>query len=297
MPAILEPELLSQEYSLNDLILPADVADIINYELQESERQGRMFRNTLALTGSGGLGKTSLGLAIGRQIGASKVIMVTAKPDRKEQDRILDSLEDGSLLLLDEIHDYAKQTWLLDTIYGARGLTRDGKRIEFTVFAATTNKGQLPQTVVSRFPIKLHLRYTSEEFQQIVHKLAERFGVDLSVDIEGMKTLLRASNGNPRTCETILGFWGIGDPDEAVRMAQLSPDGLTHDALEMLEYLDEHRRAFGRLTLAKALNAPGGIDDIEAVLVRRKYIVPTPQGLEITRNGVVRVRTWRTEGV
>lgn len=112
-----------------------------------------------------------------------------------------------------------------------------------------------------------------------------------------MRTLLRASNGNPRTCETILGFWAIGDPDKAVRMAELTADGLTAESIELLDYLAEHRRAFGRQTLARAMNAPGGVDDLEAILVRRRYIVSTPQGLEITANGIKRIRTHHTNGI
>lgn len=296
MPTILDPDALALEYSLNDLVIPEDVHEIIAFELEACEAEGRTFRNSLALAGTGGAGKTTLMLAIARQIAATRVVLVASKPTAKEVELIKEAIIDGCVLMLDEVHDYANQAWLLDTTYGARGLIRDGKRIDFTVFAATTNRGALPQTLFSRFPIKLNLRYSREEVVQILDQVAKRFSVDL--DDDGRKVLYNAANGNPRTAETVLGFWGCGDPREAVKMAQLEPDGLDHDCLRLLAYLEEHRsqrKAFGRNTLAKALESPGGIADIEAILIRRRYIIHTPQGLEISSNGVKRVQRYMQE--
>lgn len=306
MVTILDSGAIDAEYSLQDLIIPQQVLKPLNFELEESQRKGRPFRNTLALSGTGGSGKTSLNMAIARQIRATRVVLVAAKPSSKEvkeiQEAIIDTYANVDeenpeqpycVLLLDEIHAYANQPWLLDTTYGARGLIRDGRRIQFTVLAGTTNRGQMPQTLFSRFPIKLHLHYTDEEFDLILDRVAERFGVVL--DPEGKKVLRRAANGNPRTAETILGFWGLGDPREAVLYAQLQPDGLDHEMLRLLQYLEENRQsrdAIGRSTLARAIEAPGGIDDLEAVLLRRRYIRHLPQGIQITPNGIKRVQTF-----
>lgn len=291
MPTVLDPEALELEYSIHDLVIPYDVWQIIAFQLDACEKGNRPFDNTIILAGMGGAGKTSLCLALARQLGVTRVILVTSKPTTKEIELIKEAIIDGCALVLDEIHAYANQAWLLDLTYGARGLIRDGKRVHFTVFAATTNRGALPQTLFSRFPIKLNLRYSQEEIVQILDQVAKRFDVEL--DDFGRKVLFQAANGNPRTAETVLRFWGCGDPRKAVEMAQLTPDGLDHDCLQLLQYLEEHRlqrKAFGRNTLAKALESPGGIADIEAILVRRKYIMHTPQGIEITANGIKRVQ-------
>lgn len=298
----MDSEALQFEHSIHDLIIPTKVWNIIAFELESCEETGRPFRNCLGLSGMGGAGKTSLMLAIARQIRATRVVMVASKPSTKEIGEIKEALiegGDGSVLMLDELHAYANQAWLLDTTYGARGLMKDGKPVQFSVFGATTNKGMLPQTLNSRFPIKLNLHYSDEELHQILEQIAKRF--DIELDDDGRRVLFRAMNGNPRTAETILGFWGVGDPHEAVRMAQLTPDGLDHDCLRLLQYLEDHRgqrEAFGRATLARAIEAPGGIADIEAVLLRRKYIMHTPQGVQISRNGISRVQKFlQEEGV
>lgn len=291
MATLITPERLAEELSLDELILPAGIEEVITFEMTASAQERRPPRHMLALTGAGGLGKTSLGLAIAKEISAAGVILVSAKPDRKEVDWILAHIEDDMLLLLDEIHSYANQTWLLDTLEGARGI---GRSVRFTAFGATTNRGQLPQTVFSRFPIRLDIAYTDEELGRIADQVASRFGITL--DTHGREVLLRAAVGNPRTMRNILGFWAAG-PEKAVEMAQLTRDGLDDSALQMLAYLIDHGRPIGRQALARILGAPGGLNDVEAVLIRRRYIKPTPSGLVADHAGVKRMRIRAEKGI
>jgi Holliday junction resolvasome RuvABC ATP-dependent DNA helicase subunit len=278
------PEQIDRELPLDDLILPEKTKRQIFHELNIAKRM----RNTLALTGTGGLGKTSVGMAIARQIPeVQKVILVASAPVRAEQDEILDHLNQPipTFLLLDEIHSYANQTWLLNTLEGGRGINGD-----FFVFGATTNRGAVPQTVMSRFPVKLMIAYSRAEEVLILRKRAELLGIDFKDD-EEMKIVLRAASGNPRTMNTILGFWGASNPDEAVYLAELTPDGLDPDCVRMLRHMYsciDRRKHFGRKTLELALGAPGGINDIEGILTRKGYIEQSPQGLSLTPNGTRR---------
>lgn len=291
MPTIITRENLEREFAMDEMILPAKIEDVVSYELAASAKEGRAFRHTLALAGAGGTGKTTLGLAIAKELDVEQVLLVSSKPVRAEVEWILKNIEDNSFLLLDEIHSYGNQTWLLDLLEGARGL---GRQVKFTAFGATTNRGQLPQTVVSRFPVRLDISYTDGELAQIADRIATRF--EIKLDENGKGVLLRAAVGNPRTMRNILGFWGAG-PQEAVRMAQLTVDGLDDSCLAMLNYLAEHGRPVGRSTLARVLEAPGGLDDVEAVLVRRRYIAPTPSGLSITHAGIRRAKIRNEKGV
>jgi Holliday junction resolvasome RuvABC ATP-dependent DNA helicase subunit len=288
---VTKPERLASELSLDDLILPANIERVVTFELMRSAREEQLPRHMLALTGAGGLGKTSLGLAIAKEVGCTGVIIVPSKPVRAEVDWIMANLDDGMMLLLDELHSYANQTWLLDTLEGARGI---GRSIEFFAFGATTNRGALPQTVFSRFPVRLDISYSDEELARIADQVASRFGITL--DNHGREVLLRAAVGNPRTMRNILGFWDAG-PEQAVEMAQLTRDGLDESALRMLEYMAEHARPIGRATLARVLEAPGGLADVEAVLIRRRYIKPTPSGLVIEHAGAKRVRIRNEKGI
>src|SRR5690349_18338961 len=131
MATLIKPERLASELSLDELILPANIERVVSYELLQSAEKGRLPRHMLALTGAGGLGKTSLGLGIAREVGCTGVILVPSKPVRAEVDWIMATIDDGMMLLLDEIHSYGKQTWLLDTLEGARGI---GRNVEFFAF-------------------------------------------------------------------------------------------------------------------------------------------------------------------
>jgi Holliday junction resolvasome RuvABC ATP-dependent DNA helicase subunit len=290
VPTILNHEALERELSLSELILPPKISRVIEFELVQSARQSRPPRHMLALAGSGGTGKTSIGLAMAKELGY-QVMLVSAPPVRAEVDGLKNALEDGMVLLLDEIHSYSRQPWLLDLLEGARGL---GRQVEFCAFGATTNRGQLPQTIMSRFPIRLDIDYTDEQLLQIADQIASRSKIVLSD--EERVILLRASVGNPRTMRNILGFWEAG-PAEAVSMAQLTRDGLDSGALAMLAYLHEHDRPIGRDTLSRILEAPGGIQDVESVLTRRRYITPTPSGLTITAAGKKRLRVREEKGI
>ena len=291
MPTLIKREMLEDELGLEDIVLPETIDDILTYELVTSAKRNRPFRHTLALAGSGGTGKTTLGFALAKALDAEQVLLISAAPVRAEVEWIQANIEDGTFVLADEIHSYGKQTWLLDLLEGARGL---GRRVEFTAFGATTNRGQIPQTIMSRFPIRLDINYNDEELARIADQIASRFKITLNEEDRGV--LLRASVGNPRTMRNILGFWDKG-PTEAVRMAQLTRDGLDGSCLAMLDYLADHGKPVGRATLARILEAPGGIQDVEAVLIRRKYVAPTPSGLSITHAGIKRARIRAEKGV
>jgi Holliday junction resolvasome RuvABC ATP-dependent DNA helicase subunit len=196
-----------------------------------------------------------------------------------------------SMVVTHNCHSYAKQTWLLDLLEGARSL---GRQVDFTAYGATTNRGQLPQTIMSRFPIRLDINYNDEELSRIADQIASRF--EIVLDEDGRGVLLRAAVGNPRTMRNILGFWDAG-PREAVHMAQLTVDGLDGSALAMLEYLSDHGRPVGRATLARVLEAPGGIQDVESILIRRRYVAPTPSGLTITHAGNKRIKIRADKGI
>jgi Holliday junction resolvasome RuvABC ATP-dependent DNA helicase subunit len=287
MVAIISDTEIDKEPSLQDLILPQGVKQVLAYEL----KTGKPFRNAIALAGMGGTGKTALAFAVARQLAATRLILVSTRPEKKEIEFIQDSIIDGAFLFCDEIHGYASQSWLLDVLYGAKGL---GRKVEFTSFAATTDRGKLPQTIMNRCPVKLFMQYSKEEELLIAERIASRFNVTLTDDER--RILVNASVGIPRTMETLLGFFGNGDMNEAVQLAQLTVDGLDVDCLAMLEYLDEINRPIGRDTLAKVLSAPGGIHDIEMILSKRRYIQPTPGGLKVTPRGKARMQKNRTEG-
>lgn len=291
MISVTNRESLAREIGFDGLVVPEKIQRVLNYEIHASQQSGRAHRHCIALAGRGGTGKTSIGLALARSIDAEQMILVPSAPTRKEVEFICATIDDGTFLLLDEIHSYARQTWLLDLLEGARGL---GRQVSFTAFGATTNKGQVPQTLLSRFPIRLDIDYTDDELERIAVAIAARYNITLSPD--DMTVLLRASVGNPRTMRTILGFWGAGGPEDAVELAMLTTDGLDNDAIRVLEYLSEHKRSIGRDMLARVMDAPGGLEDTVSLLTARRYIELKPQGVCISSAGIRRVQINRKTG-
>ena len=278
--AIVTRDILADELSLSDLVLPAKVEEVLTFELTAAS-PGRPFGNCLALAGRGGTGKTSLGLALAKELDAEQVIMISSAPNRNEWVDIYDAIEDGTFILCDEIHTYGKHSQLLDLGEGGRTL---GKRVQYWLFGATTDRAKMTQPLMSRFPVRVNMQYSDDEIERIADVTAERAGYALD-DVERAK-LIRASIGNPRTMRTIMRYITAG-MDQAIRLAQLTADGLDDDAIAMLKYLSSMplHASIGEDRLAKVLNAGSGIADVSAALKQLGYIEYTPGGICISQVG------------
>lgn len=285
MLPILTPEHLADVPGLDDLVLPALVEETVTFEL----RKGAGFRHTLALAGRGGTGKTQLGLAIAKELQAEQVIVINTAPTGEKWREIYAAIDEGTFILMDEIHTYGKHPEVLDLGENALGLGR--KLDALWIYAATTDRGKVPQPAMSRFPVRLDLTYSPEEINRIADVISARFDIELSD--EERKILVKASVGNPRTMRNILGFWAAG-PKNAIRMSSLTADGLDPDAIRLLFALAKLRSGatIGEERLAGLLNASssgGGIKDVLAVVVQLGFVEYASTGLAITPAGRHRI--------
>ncbi len=229
--------------------------------------------------GPPGLGKTTLSGIIANEMGVNmKVTSGPAIEKPGEMAAILNNLQEGDVLFVDEIHRLNRQVeevlypamedFAIDIMLGkdssARSIRLDLPK--FTLVGATTRAGLLTAPLRDRFGVVQKLEfYTPQELKIIVCRSARVLQVE--IEEEGATEIAKRSRGTPRLANRLL---------KRVRdFAQVKYNGIITKevadfALDILDVdkfgLDYNDRAILTTMIEKFSGGPVGLDTLAASL-------------------------------
>jgi len=260
--------------------------------------------------GPPGLGKTTLAGIIANEMGVNlKVTSGPAIEKPGEMAAILNNLQEGDLLFVDEIHRLNRQVeevlypamedYAIDIMIG-KGATARSIRLDlpkFTLVGATTRAGMLTAPLRDRFGVIHRLEfYSVEELKLIIQHSAKILNVE--IDEKGARELARRSRGTPRLANRILKrvrdfaqvkYNGVITEEVAnIALDLLDVDkmGLDHIDRNILMTMIEKFSGgpVGLETLAAAIGEDSGtIEDVyEPYLIKNGFVNRTPRGRVVT---------------
>ena len=315
---IITTENLEEDIKIENHLRPQMLVDYIGQEkaketlkiyIEAAKARGEALDHVL-FYGPPGLGKTTLAGIIANEMNVN--IKITSGPAIEkpgEMAAILNNLQEGDVLFVDEIHRLNRQVeevlypamedYAIDIMIG-KGASARSIRLDlpkFTLVGATTRAGMLTAPLRDRFGVVNRMEfYTVEELKTIILRSARV--LEVGIDERGAYALARRSRGTPRLANRLL---------KRVRdFAQVKYDGyiteeVANYALDLLdvdkEGLDQTDRGLLLIMIEKFQGGPVGLDTLAAAigedagtiedvyepyLLKNGFIQRTPRGRVVT---------------
>ncbi len=285
MPRVIETNLTEEDKKIEKTLRPQCLDDYIGQEKAkstlkiyiEAAKQRHDSLDHVLFYGPPGLGKTTLAGIIANEMGVNmKVTSGPAIEKPGEMAAILNNLQEGDLLFVDEIHRLNRQVeevlypamedFAIDIMIG-KGSTARSVLLDmphFTLVGATTRAGLLTAPLRDRFGMIHHMEfYTEDELKLIIKQSAKVLNV--KIEDAGATELARRSRGTPRLANRIL---------KRVRdFAQVKYNGVitetvAHTALDLMDVdtlgLDRVDRNILVTIIEKFGGGPVGLDTLAA---------------------------------
>ena len=319
MARILDNDLLGDEEYVERTLRPQyfkeyigqdKVKDQLKIFIEAAKLRDEALDHTL-LFGPPGLGKTTMAFVIANEMGVN--LKQTSGPAiEKAGDlvAILNDLEPGDILFIDEIHRMpmaveevlysAMEDYYIDIMIGA-GETSRSVHLElppFTLVGATTRAGMLSNPLRARFGINGHMEYYElPDLKEIIERTSEI--CDMTITPEAALELARRSRGTPRIANRLL---------KRVRdYAQIMGDGIIDDkiadkALTMLdvdhEGLDYVDQKILRTMIEMYGGGPVGLGTLSVNIAEERETVEDMYEPYLIQKGfIMRTRTGRVATV
>ncbi len=318
---IISSSLRDEDFDTEPKLRPEKIDDYIGQKtvkenmkvFMEAAKQRKEPLDHVLLYGPPGLGKTTLSNIIANEMGEK--IKITSGPAIErpgDMAAILNGLDEGDILFVDEIHRLnrmieeilypAMEDFSLDIVIG-KGAGARSVRLElpkFTLIGATTRIGLLTAPLRDRFGVIQRLEpYTPEDLKKIVTRSAEV--LDIEIDDEGALEIAGRSRGTPRIANRLLKR--VRDFAQVKYEGKITGD-VAKDALDMLDVdkkgLDLTDRKMLLAMIEKFGGGPVGVDTLavyigeeaetiedvyEPYLIQLGYIQRTPRGRIVTKSG------------